>query len=405
MCVARWRAKSTAPENGREGRPWHHLDVVLPVMVIFMFHLHLHSHGSTGSFRYPPLGAGEVTTTSTPAYCHCIPRANIPFCCRFRPNLVSASPCTRQAVDGPPVVRSAGETPAVTPASLVVGVSSEESLPPSGDGMLAGTGADVKAAASGEEVMVSPPILVVDDTTPAPESVEIVGESADSGSTAVGSSEKEVEEDGQTADTAPLSRVAELRQVFGQSTPVETAVGGAVAPETVSAAAGESVDSPQLDLDPLPEPAESVPAVSSTPAAEVDGATAAAVVDQESPVDGEEVEQPIGLAGEEGAAVADVVVETAEAVEGGAVDVPGPSEPSLAVASHVPEVEGVDESTAMVDDVAEVRMTSRGHGEEAVMFSVKDGSSVVVAFAVHFLCVSLTSVLFQKEKLYHLAQQ
>ena len=35
------------------------------------------------------------------------------------------------------------------------------------------------------------------------------------------------------------------------------------------------------------------------------------------------------------------------------------------------------------------------------MFSVKDGSSIVVAFAVHFLCVSFTSVLFPK---YHLSR-
>ncbi len=104
-----------------------------------------------------------------------------------------------------------------------------------------------------------------------------------------------------------------------------------------------SRDNAQLDLGSPPGYAEekSLPAVVSSPAAGVGGATT--TVDQVSLVEGGGMEQPGGLAVEQGAAVAGVVEGTAVFAQDAAVGVPGLLEPSPAVPSEavVPEVDAV----------------------------------------------------------------
>jgi len=254
------------------------------------------------------------------------------------------------------------DTQAATLASLVGGLISKEPLPPAGydDDMVTGASADVTGKVADEEVKASSPTSVVDDDDMAPgasaESVELTDEAADDGSAVEGGKEEEEEEEeegGQKIDPAPLSRVAELCQMFGQSAPVETVV-GAVVPEMVSSAA-ESIDSPPLDVGSPLEHMGSVPAVDVAPATGVDGLVAT-VVDEVSPVEEGELEQAVGLAGEQDASITGVVQETAGVVEDAAVDVPGLLEPSLAAPSDVPGVDFVDQPT--VDDVAEVSMRS-----------------------------------------------
>ncbi len=215
---------------------------------------------------------------------------------------------------------------------MAAGLSSEEPLPPAGDGdgTSAGTGADVTAGVGGEEVTVSPSMLTVDDSAaiPGAENVEVT----------VGGMKEE--EEGKTADDAPLSRVAKLRQMFDQSTPVKT-VGGEVAPTMVSAAA-ESVDSLPLDVVSPVEHAGCVPTVDTAPAAV--GDEVAAAVDEVSPVERGAVEQAGGLAVEQEADVTDVV-NAAKAAGDSPVEVSGPpSGPSLGVPSGMPEVDVVDQA-------------------------------------------------------------
>jgi len=76
--------------------------------------------------------------------------------------LAAVPPGTRRDVlDGS---RSTVDTSAGTPGSLVGGRESPELTPPTGDGALAGFGADTTPAtpADEEEVTASPPMLVVD---------------------------------------------------------------------------------------------------------------------------------------------------------------------------------------------------------------------------------------------------
>ena len=237
---------------------------------------------------------------------------------------LSLPPCTRQAVDGVGVAEGSRDTPAATSASIVGGVSSEESLPPAEDEALAGAGPDATAEASGE-VTASLSASVVEDVVPIPsaESVEVSGEqcpeAADNGSAATGSAK---EEERQTADAASPGQASPLQKMAGQSTPVE-AVGGAAVPEMVSAtaaAAAQSVCSWQLNLRDVTEHVECLPAASSSPATHVNGAAAAAAAaagDEVSLGDGEEAEQPVRLGGGQGAVVAGVVMETAEAANSG----------------------------------------------------------------------------------------
>jgi len=167
-------------------------------------------------------------------------------------------------------------------------------------------------------------------------------------------------------------------------------------------AAVESVDSPPLDVGP-PEHAGSVPAVDSMPAADVDGALST-TVGKISSAEGSELEQPVGVAGEQGAAVTGVVEETTGAVEDAAVDVPGAKAPSSAALSEVPEVGGVDQAGVTVDNATEVSMAPCVYGrvsrDSCIGLSYCRGS---VEGVFHFFIVCLC--LLQGHELSRVSQQ
>ena len=306
------------------------------------------------------------------------------------------------------VAEGSRDTPAATSASIVGGVSSEESLPPAEDEALAGAGPDATAEASGE-VTASLSASVVEDVVPIPsaESVEVSGEqcpeAADNGSAATGSAK---EEERQTADAASPGQASPLQKMAGQSTPVE-AVGGAAVPEMVSAtaaAAAQSVCSWQLNLRDVTEHVECLPAASSSPATHVNGAAAAAAAaaaagDEVSLGDGEEAGQPVRLGGGQGAVVAGVVMETAEAANSGSaatgsaqeeaiaspqsadVVAAGEAQPAAGSAAieDAPETGPEQRSVSMAPAAAEGDAAAAAAGVAAVSSSSPDAVPVAVA--------------------------